>query len=145
MGRRRPGTKSSTQKTQATVTGSLTLAQGASQSDLRRQCFPAEGRRKEYSHLPPSLKHSRSPLTKAEKRERNKACFLSTDWNVSVFFQFCQKLGSPCLRQKEKQYIQRIEKQNILCAACGLLAHAINQARKCPRAGSRNKVPTEKH
>lgn len=41
----------------------------SSQETIFAACSPAEGRGMECSHLPPSLKHSRSPPTKAEKRE----------------------------------------------------------------------------
>lgn len=56
-----------------------------------------------------------------EKGVRIKACFLSVDWNVSVFFQcVCARnwealVGMDSVRQKEKQYVWWREKQNILC------------------------------
>lgn len=87
----------------------------------------------------PSLKHSRSPLTKAEKRETQPVSHVLIGMSV-----YCSNFPRNWERQKEKQHIQRTEKQNVLCAACGLLVHGINWARR-PRAGSRIKVPKEEH
>lgn len=52
---------------------------------------------------------------------RNKAYFLSADWNVSVLFQrVCARswgalVGMGWVRQREKQYARRAEKPKVVC------------------------------